>query len=104
MSTVSTPTNKFVVTQFARVSKNEYDNTGIVFRISSNPNFFYQDLSLNPNCKLQKLAKLIGINSVEIKDMSDYELVTYLTQRIEFQIPEELPHFRAFSHLRYYYA
>ena len=88
MTSPATPTNKFVVTQLARSSSN--DNSGIVFTISPNPTHFHQYLGLNSHAKLQKLAKLIGINKREIKDMSHYELAVYLTERIDFQIPDEL--------------
>lgn len=89
MTSPATPTNKFVVTRFARSSSN--DNSGIVFTISSDPTTHYhQYLALNSYSRLQKLAKIIGINKREIKDMLHYELATYLTQRIDFQIPEDL--------------
>jgi hypothetical protein len=89
MSSPVTPTNKFTDIHICPLFSN--DKTGIIFTIDSDPITNYrQYLALNSYTRLQKLAKIIGINKREIKDMSHYELSTYLTQRIDFQIPEDL--------------
>lgn len=89
MTSPATPTNKFTDIYISQVYSNA--KVGIIFMINSEPaTHYYQYLGQNSYLRLQKLAKLIGINKREIKDMSHYELSTYLTQRIDFQIPDEL--------------
>lgn len=84
-----TPTNKFTDIYISRLYSNA--KVGIMFNIRSDPTTLYcQYLALNTYTRLQEIAKLIGIKKQEIKDMSHYALASYLTERIDFQIPDEL--------------
>ena len=89
MTSPATPTNKFTDIYISQVYSNS--KVGIIFMINSEPaTHYYQYLAQNSYLRLQKLAKLIGANKREIKDMSHYELAVYLTELIDFQIPDEL--------------
>lgn len=87
MATVSTPENKFRNVKFIQID----GGGGIKFYVNNNAhNIYHHYLPLNTIKELRQLASEIGIAAKEINGLSKYELATYLTQRIHFQIPEDL--------------